>query len=105
MKKNGLTTKEEVYEALDNVFDPEIHMPVTDLGLIYNVAIAKDKIEIDFTLTYPGCPLADVIEADIITEVVRVSHTVNVKPKLVWTPVWSPERMSEEARLAMGFAI
>ena len=104
-------TIQEIREALllglKEVVDPEIHINIVDLGLIYRVDVAtdKNKVEIDFTLTTPGCPLADVIEADILSAVKKVVADIEVALELVWTPMWNADFMSEDARLELGFPI
>lgn len=101
-----MVSKELIISLLDNVIDPELGMKVTDLGLIYRVEIVEtDKVEIDFTLTYPGCPAADAIFEDIEYAVSGHDDVKDVKINIVWNPPWSPEKMSEEARLMLGYPI
>lgn len=97
----------QVLEQLKEVIDPEIHINIVDLGLIYRIDVSDDlrKVEIDFTLTTPGCPLADVIEDDIQKAVQRASPDSEVISTLVWTPMWNADFMSEDARLELGFPI
>ena len=64
-----MATRGEVLEALDRVIDPEIGLGIVDVGLVYRVEVAEDHIEVDFTLTSPGCPLAGTIMDDIRTQV------------------------------------
>jgi len=98
-------SKGEVLDALRTVVDPEIGLNVVDIGLVYRVEPSDDKVEIDFTLTSPGCPLGDVIERDIKHAVKAATGIDNVVCNLVWNPPWSLEFMSEEARLELGFPI
>jgi metal-sulfur cluster biosynthetic enzyme len=88
------------------VIDPELGLNIVDVGLIYRIDVMdKDTVEIDFTLTAPGCPLAETINQDILT-VVREDHNIkNVITNLVWSPPWSIEFLSEEARLELGYPI
>ena len=99
--------REALLEGLKEVVDPEIHINIVDLGLIYRVDIASDKnkVDIDFTLTTPGCPLADVIEEDIRSAVKKVVPNIELALELVWTPMWNADFMSEDARLELGFPI
>lgn len=99
--------REKVLMYLKEVIDPEIHINIVDLGLIYRIDISDDfkTIEIDFTLTTPGCPLADVIEDDIQKAVHKASPQSEVVSTLVWTPMWNADFMSEDARLELGFPI
>ncbi len=100
-----MISKGECLDALRNVIDPEIGLNIVDVGLIYRVEPGEDSIEVDFTLTSPGCPLADTIMADIVRELQRASGIDNVVAQLVWNPPWSIDFMSEEARLQLGYPI
>ena len=99
-----MVSKTDVLESLKKVIDPEIGMNIVDVGLIYRVEVSEQLIEIDYTLTYPGCPLGDQINQDILT-VVREDYNVEVVANVVWNPPWSVEFMSEEARLDLGYPI
>ena len=100
-----MVSREAVIMVLKNVEDPEIQMNIVDLGLVYRVDTREDAIEVDFTLTYPGCPAEEMIRRDI-TETLRDAFGVSeIKATTVWSPMWGPERMSEEARLALGYPI
>jgi metal-sulfur cluster biosynthetic enzyme len=99
-----MVTKEEVLTALHAVEDPELGMSIVDLGLVYRVEPREDLVEVDFTLTYPGCPAESIIRADIAKEVKKVLGLAT-KLKTVWTPRWGPERMTEEARVTLGYPI
>ncbi len=90
--------------VLKNVEDPEIMMNIVDLGLVYRVDVKENAIEVDFTLTYPGCPAEEMIRRDIV-ETLRDAFGLEVNATIVWSPMWGPERMSEEARLALGYPI
>ena len=100
-----MATKGEVLDALTRVIDPEIGLNIVDVGLVYRVDTDNDHIEIDFTLTSPGCPLADTIVADIQREVSTATGIDNIEINLVWNPPWSLDFMSEEARLQLGYPI
>ncbi len=100
-----MATKGEVLDALTRVIDPEIGLNIVDVGLVYRVEAFDDHIEIDFTLTSPGCPLADTIVADIQREVSEATGIDDVRTNLVWSPPWSLDFMSEEARLQLGYPI
>lgn len=92
-------------EVLKNVEDPELAFSIVDLGLVYRVDVKESAIEIDFTLTYPGCPAEDIIRHDIIETLRDAFGLVDVSATVVWSPLWGPERMSEEARVALGYPI
>ena len=99
-----MPTKNEVLDVLQRVEDPELMMGVVDLGLIYRVDIADGRIEIDFTLTSPGCPAGDMIKNDIeqyLGDAFRLSIITN----LVWSPVWIPDFMSDEAKIPLGYPV
>jgi metal-sulfur cluster biosynthetic enzyme len=100
-----MVTKGDVLEALEQVIDPEIGLNIVDVGLIYRVDVLEDRIEIDFTLTSPGCPLAATIMEDIHREVSERTGFENVETNLVWNPPWSLDFMSEDARLQLGYPI
>jgi metal-sulfur cluster biosynthetic enzyme len=92
-------------EVLKNVEDPELAFSIVDLGLVYRIDVKETAIEVDFTLTYPGCPAEDIIRHDIIETVRDAFGLVDVSATVVWSPLWGPERMSEEARVALGYPI
>lgn len=93
-----------VIEAIRTVFDPEIPVNVYELGLIYGVDVADDgAVTISMTLTSPACPAAQLMPAEIAERARRVSGVTDVRVDVVWDPPWTPERMSEAARLELGF--
>ena len=99
--------EEKVWDQMKTVFDPEIPINVVDLGLIYDCRLNKSEddnfiIEVDMTLTAPGCGMADVLVADIQERVEMMPRVVSVKVELVLDPPWSMEMMSEAARLEAG---
>ncbi|MGA2380905.1 MAG: metal-sulfur cluster assembly factor [Spirochaetia bacterium] len=100
-----MVSREEVMDVLRNVEDPELAFSIVDLGLVYRVDVKDTAIEVDFTLTYPGCPAEDIIRRDIIETVRDAFGLVDVTATTVWSPLWGPERMSEEARVALGYPI
>ena len=100
-----MANKVACLEALRKVIDPEIGINIVDVGLIYRVEIKEQRIEIDYTLTSPGCPLAETIKADIEKYVGEVADGAQVATELVWTPPWNLDFMSEEARLELGYPI
>lgn len=91
-------TKNDVFEALKSVIDPEIGINIVDLGLVYNVSISDEEIIIDMTLTTPGCPMHGSI-IDWVKRILALSYPEKkIIINLVWDPIWTPEKMSEEAR-------
>ena len=94
-----------ILEALRPVTDPELGISVVELGLIYRAEEVEDAIEVEFTLTYPGCPMEEELREDIARTLFRAFPTNKVRIKIVWQPLWSPERMSEAAKLEFGYPI
>ncbi|OGF55474.1 MAG: hypothetical protein A2Z21_06655 [Candidatus Fraserbacteria bacterium RBG_16_55_9] len=97
---------DEIRECIrQNVNDPELGINVVDLGLLYDVEIRAEKdVRIEMTLTTMGCPLYDVIEAEIV-RVLRAKYgdDVDVEVEFVFDPPWTPDMMSEDARMELGF--
>ena len=100
-----MPTKGKILEYLEKVIDPEMYINIVELGLVYRVDVAENRIEVDFTLTYPGCPLGPQIQDDIM-ETLKINTGIeDIQIKLVWQPLWQPEFMSEEARVGLGYPI
>lgn len=98
-----LAQEENIVKMLRTVFDPEIPVNVYDLGLIYKVDVAPDgNVNIDMTLTAPGCPAADFILEDVQMKVESVEGVKGVNINLVFDPPWDRDMMSEEAKLELG---
>ena len=89
--------QEKVLEALKTVRDPEIPVNLVDLGLIYELIVRKDG-----TWTTPACPVEGSLPGQVQEAVAAVAGVDDVRVKLVWTPPWTQDRMSEEARLELG---
>lgn len=93
----------EVIDAMRTVYDPEIPVNIYDLGLIYEFEIADNgNVAVQMSLTAPGCPVAGEMPGMVADAVCGVEGVGEVNVKLVWEPMWTPERMSEDARLALG---
>jgi metal-sulfur cluster biosynthetic enzyme len=99
-----MVTKVQVLKALKEVYDPEFPISVVDLGLIYGVKIAKDKVSIKMTLTNPGCPMSAIITQMVREKVESMKGVKEAAIDLVFEPQWTPERISNEARKKFGFA-
>ena len=94
---------EPVIEALRTVFDPEIPVNIYDLGLIYGFVIdGQGEVKIEMSLTSPGCPVAGDLPGWVAEAAAAVEGIGEVKVTLVWEPGWTPELMSEDAKLALG---
>ncbi|MDG3142194.1 metal-sulfur cluster assembly factor [Streptococcus suis] len=95
--------KERIFEALEEVIDPELGIDIINLGLIYEIHFEQDgRTQIDMTLTTMGCPLADLITDQIYDVLKSIPEVTEAKVRLVWTPAWSIERLSRYARIALG---
>jgi metal-sulfur cluster biosynthetic enzyme len=94
---------EEVMEALSNVIDPELGLDFVELGLVYGVEIDGANVRVTYTLTTPGCPIGPQVAEQMEEFVGEVEGVQSVRSELVFTPAWSPERMSEDAKFALGF--
>ena len=94
--------EEHVWIALRAVFDPEIPVNVADLGLIYSVRIHADTVDIDMTLTAPGCGMGPVLVEEVKDRVLSVPGVAAVNVELVFDPPWSRDMMSEAAQLELG---
>lgn len=98
-----LELKPLVVEALTLVYDPEIPVNVYELGLVYDIVIDADAhVHIQMTLTSPACPSAQQIPVDVRDRVRAVAGVSDATVDVVWDPPWSPERMSDVARLQLG---
>jgi metal-sulfur cluster biosynthetic enzyme len=98
-----MPTVEDVQEALTNVIDPELGLDFVELGLVYDVEVEDRDVYVTFTLTSPGCPIGPQVSEQMIEFVGELDDVDNVYPKMVFTPAWTPELMSEEAKFALGF--
>jgi metal-sulfur cluster biosynthetic enzyme len=94
---------EDVFEALRVVEDPELGMDVVDLGLVYEVKIHGDAVSVIYSLTSMGCPAGAQIESDIKDVVGGMEGVASVTTELTFSPPWSPERMSDDAKFVLGF--
>ncbi len=99
----SVASKEAVVEALRTVFDPEIPVNIYDLGLIYEIDIdVAGNARIKMSLTAPGCPVAGQMPIWVADAVSSVEGIGEAEATIVWEPAWTPELMSEDAKLALG---
>lgn len=97
-------TREAVFEALKNVYDPELGLNIVDLGLVYDVEVSeRGDVHIEYTLTTMGCPIGPLIEQQMQALLENVPGVTSVQAEMVLRPAWSPEMMSEEAKAALGY--
>ena len=100
---DGKPSMEQVQQALATVYDPEIPVNIVELGLVYRCDIfASRVVQIDLTLTAPGCGMGQVLVDDVKRRVARVPFVSDVDVQLVFDPPWSRDMMTEEAQLALG---
>jgi len=96
--------KDQIIDALKTVYDPEIPVNIYDLGLIYGIKLSDDAmVDIEMTLTAPGCPVAQTFPGTVEEVVRSVPGVQGAHVELVWDPPWTQDMMSEEARLELGF--
>ena len=95
---------EQVVEACRTVYDPEIPVNIYDLGLVYTIDInAENDVNIDMSLTAPGCPVAGEMPGWVADAVAPLEGVRQVDVNIVWEPPWGMDRMSDEAKLELGF--
>jgi metal-sulfur cluster biosynthetic enzyme len=97
-----MVTKEQVYEALQDCYDPEIPVNIVDLGLVYDVEINGETVAVKMTLTAPGCGMGTMIAADARQRILALDDVVEATVDLVWDPPWNPSMISEEAKQKLG---
>ena len=103
MSITDMVFEQQIIEALREIYDPEIPINIYDLGLIYSVDISDSKVvNIEMTLTSPGCPVAQTFPGTVECAVKCVDGVTDVHVELVWDPPWTKDRMSEDALLSLG---
>jgi len=95
--------RDDIMEALENVIDPELGLDFVSLGLVYDVEIEDRDVHITFTLTTPACPIGPQVTEQMKEYVGEVEGVEKVLPKMVFSPMWSPDLMSEDAKFALGY--
>ncbi len=97
-----MALREQVFEALRGVEDPELGMDVVDLGLVYDVEVDGSSVKVIHSLTSMGCPAGPMIQEDIHRAASEVEGVEAVQVDLTWDPPWTPERMSDDAKFILG---
>ena len=97
----SLINKEEIIACIKTVMDPEIPVNLYDLGLIYSIENNNNNILIEMTLTNPNCPVAGQMPKNVAKSIEQIDGLRSIEVKLVWTPAWSKDLMSEDAKLAL----
>jgi metal-sulfur cluster biosynthetic enzyme len=98
-----MPTEDQVRDALTNVIDPELGLDFVELGLVYDIEVEGPEVTIQFTLTTPACPIGPQVSEQMIEFVGELDGVEQVNPKMTFTPPWSPDKMSEDAKFALGF--
>ena len=99
----GQLTEDQVRLALRRVKDPELNLNIIDLGLVYDIRVDGNNVDVDMSLTSPGCPSGPEIMGDAENQLKAVEGIGTVAINLVWSPMWSPERIEPRVRAYLGF--
>ncbi|MFQ5878912.1 MAG: metal-sulfur cluster assembly factor [Dehalococcoidia bacterium] len=97
-----MITEDIVREVLKEVYDPELHYNIVDLGLVYNIDVQDGNVKILMTLTTPACPIGPFIEELVRENLMMMPGVQDVEVEFTFDPMWDPSRMSEEARADLG---
>ena len=104
-QEEKLQIQERIVDVLKTVYDPEIHVDIWNLRMIYKIEVNDDgTVDLDMTFTAPNCPAADFIVEDVRTKLESVEGVKAANINLVFEPVWDQSMMSEEAKVELGFA-
>ena len=98
-----MATVEDVTDALRDVIDPELGLDFVELGLIYEVEVQDGTVSVTYTLTSPGCPIGPQVSEQIEEFVSELDGVTDVQPTMTFSPPWTPDLMSEDAKFALGF--
>ncbi|HET9123761.1 MAG TPA: metal-sulfur cluster assembly factor [Solirubrobacteraceae bacterium] len=98
-----MATVDEVTDALRDVIDPELGLDFVELGLIYEVAVDDGAVHVTYTLTAPGCPIGPQVAQQIEEFVSELDGVESVDSTMTFSPPWTPELMSDDAKFALGF--
>jgi metal-sulfur cluster biosynthetic enzyme len=98
-----MPTVDDVEAALSNVIDPELGLDFVELGLIYGIDITGSDVHVTFTLTSPGCPIGPQVTDQIEEFVGELEDVDDVSVEMTFMPPWTPDRMSEDAKFALGY--
>ena len=96
-----LSKEELIMEVLKECYDPEIPLNIVDLGLIYDVKLEKDAVQVKMSLTAPGCPSTEEISQDVQSKLSEAGFS-NPRVEIVWDPPWTAQKISEEGRKVLG---
>jgi metal-sulfur cluster biosynthetic enzyme len=102
MKVQSAKLKAEIQKQLENVLDPELHVSIVDLGLVYDIQERNGQVRIKMTLTSIGCPLSDLIKKVVKEKLSKIKGVKGVEVELIFDPPWTKERLSQKAKLKLG---
>ena len=97
-----MASKEEIIEVLKTINDPEIQLDIWSLGLVYDVGVEGTKVKILMTFTSPMCPNGPALLDDVRRQISAIDGVGEVDVEITFSPVWGPDKMTEEARMALG---
>ena len=102
MATQAILTTDEVYEALRDVYDPEIPVNIVDLGLVYGVDVADNNVEVKMTLTFAGCGMGPYIAQQAEWRLAEIDAVEDVNVELTFDPPWTPDMITEEGKKLLG---
>ncbi|MFH0908690.1 MAG: metal-sulfur cluster assembly factor [bacterium] len=105
VKVDAQWTPDGVRDVLRSVLDPELHMNIVDLGLVYGVDINDGNVNVRMTLTSPACPYGPYLLHQVKDTVLSLKGVKDAQIEVVWDPPWGPDKMSEDVRLELGFDV
>ena len=94
--------KEKVIAEIKKIYDPEIHVNIYELGLIYDIIVNNSEVKVKMTLTTPNCPVAESLPKMVKDNILKLDGVDDVDLKLVWDPPWTKDKMSEAAKLELN---
>jgi metal-sulfur cluster biosynthetic enzyme len=98
-----VVNEDDITDALSNVIDPELGLDFVELGLVYDVTVDGGTVNITFTLTTPACPIGPQVSEQMKEFVGELDGVEEVVPNMVFSPPWTPDKMSEDAKFALGY--
>ena len=102
MVETSTLTRENVMEALKDVFDPEIPVNVVDLGLVYDCLVEEGDVQVKMTLTFPGCGMGPYIAQQAEWRIAEIEEVEDVEVEMVYEPPWTPDMISEDGKAQLG---
>jgi metal-sulfur cluster biosynthetic enzyme len=102
MSDSIVVTRDDVLEALRDVYDPEIPVNVVDLGLVYDVDVVENDVSIQMTLTFAGCGMGPYIAQQAEWRIAEIEHVEDVNVEMVYEPPWTPEMITEDGKKTLG---